>query len=350
MITNKTQPSLKCNLVEVNLMRTKVITIPAIILLSLSANANDDIMPYVVGGVDSKALELPWQVYIEIDKNGSRYACGGTLITDTWVVTAAHCLSDSETSFTAVDRSQVTVYSGGIDRSNSGNQSANTLVNLIVHPGYSQVTNTNDIALLQLSAPAASPAQAIKLMDNGLQIDADIEFKAGIGNNLVLSGWGRTSTNGSQSTDILQKSAVTGISDDSCAISWRWVGREANYICANAINRGSCNGDSGGPLIWQDKSATSNRDLGYRLAGVVSFGHADQCAKNDTPDVYTEVSTYRKWLVDTINLSGRYQAPDPLFTQDIFDISNEPIEEESGGSIGYSLLLLLSGLWLYRRS
>lgn len=333
-------------------MRTKVITISAIILLSLSANANDDIMPYVVGGVDSKALELPWQVYIEIDKNGSRYACGGTLITDTWVVTAAHCLSDNDSRvlFTAVDSSQVTVYSGGIDRSNSGNQSANTLANLIVHPDYSQVTNTNDIALLQLSAPAASPAQAIKLMDNTLQGYANDEFDAATANNLLVSGWGRTSTDGSQSTDILQKSAVTGISDDRCAISWRWVGREANYICANAINRGSCNGDSGGPLIWQDKSATSDRDLGYRLAGVVSFGHADQCAKNDTPDVYTEVSTYRQWLVDTIDLSGRYQAPDPLFTQDIFDVSNEPIEEKSGGSVGYSFLLLLSGLWLYRRS
>ncbi|QFI37621.1 serine protease [Moritella marina ATCC 15381] len=333
-------------------MLTKVITISTILSLTLSANANEDITPYVVGGVDSKTLELPWQVYIEIDKNGSRYACGGTLITDTWVVTAAHCLNENDLrdSFTAVKASQVTVYSGGIDRSNSGNQSSNSLSKLIVHPGYSEVTNTDDIALLQLSAPAASPAQAIKLMDNGLQIDADIEFKAGIGNNLVLSGWGRTSTDGQQSTDILQKSAVTGISDDSCAITWRWAGREANYICANAFNRGSCNGDSGGPLIWQDKNAISDRDLGYRLAGVVSFGHADQCAKNNTPDVYTEVSTYRKWLVDTIELSDSYQAPDPLFTQDIFEVSSEPMEEKSGGGLGYSLLLLLTGLWLYRRS
>jgi len=334
-------------------MLTKMITISAILSLSLSANANEDITPYVVGGVDSKALELPWQVYIEIDKNGSRYACGGTLITDTWVVTAAHCLNDNDlkASFTAVKANQVTVYSGGIDRSNSGNQSSNTLVNLIVHPKYSRITNINDIALLQLSAPVLSPAQAIKMMDKKLQIDADIEFKAGIGNNLVLSGWGRTSTDGNQSTDILQKSAVTGISDDSCAITWRWSGREANYICANALNRGSCNGDSGGPLIWQDKSATSDRDLGYRLAGVVSFGHVEQCAKNDVPDVYTEVSTYRQWLVNEIELSGAYQAPDPLFTQDIFAISNLPTaSDKNGGGVGYSFLFLLTGLLLYRRS
>lgn len=334
-------------------MLTKVITISAIISLSLSANAIEDITPYVVGGVDSKTLELPWQVYIEINKNGSTYACGGTLIADTWVVTAAHCLNDNDNraSFSEVDTSQVTVYSGGIDRSSNGNQSSNTVVNLIIHPDYELVTNTGDIALLQLSAAVVSPAQAIKLMNNTLQIYANAEFDAATDNNLLVSGWGRTSTDGSQSTDILQKTAVTGVSDYSCSIIWGQSGLDNYYICANAINRGSCNGDSGGPLIWQYKSAVSDRDRGYRLAGVVSFGHASQCASNYFPDVYTEVSSYRNWLVTTINQRGGYQIPDPVFTQDIFYFSDLPTASENdGGGVGYSFLLLLTGLLLYRRS
>ena len=327
---------------------TKVITISGILSLSLTAYADNVITPYIVGGVDSKALELPWQVYLEIDKNGTTFACGGTLITDTWVVTAAHCLVESE---------QVTVYSGSIDRASSGNSSINTVSNLIVHPDYQPAKHIGDIALLKLSLPVALPALPIKLMNKALQGDADIEFDNEVWDNLVVSGWGLTSANREQSTNILQKTLVNGIGDYSCALNWQnWndsLNRDDYYICANAFERGSCNGDSGGPLIWQDKSAKSDDDRGYRLAGVVSFGHADKCANYLYPDVYTEVSNYSDWIIatiDQIDKPGIYQSPDSTFTQDIFFIEEYPLpSKSSGGGIGYSFLVLLTGLLLYRR-
>lgn len=348
------------------LILAKVITISGVISLSLSAYANDAITPYIVGGVDSKAftpyivggvdskaLELPWQVYLEINKEGSTFACGGSLITDTWVVTAAHCLneSDSRLVFELINTDQVTVYSGDIDRSSRGNMSTNTVTNLIVHPDYGQDHNTGDIALLKLSLPVAFPAQPIKLMNNALQIDADIEFDAAVENNLLVSGWGRTSSDRTQTTNILQKTVVNGVDDGNCALIWGIGGIESKFICAHAYERGSCNGDSGGPLIWQDKSAQSNNDRGYRLAGVVSFGHLDGCANYLYPDVYTEVSTYNDWIIakiDEIDEPDIYQAPDPLFTQDIF-IAEYPQLSKSSGGIGYSFLVLLTGLLLYRR-
>lgn len=342
----------------------KVITISGILSLSLSAYANDAITPYIVGGVDSKALELPWQVYLEIDKDGFTFACGGTLITDTWVVTAAHCLnnSDSRLGFVPINTSQVTVYSGDIDRTNSGNMSTNTVTNLIVHPDYEQANNTGDIALLKLSAPVALPALPIKLMNNVLQGDADIEFDNAVSDNLIVSGWGRTSADRIQSTNILQKTIVNGVGDHSCALVWGWSQLDANFICANAFERGSCNGDSGGPLIWQDKSALSDNDRGYRLAGVVSFGHVDKCANYLYPDVYTEVSNYNDWIITAIAQIDNpdiYQEPNSTFTQDIFFIeegsqssgtteSSQPAKS-SGGGIGYSFLVLITGLLLYRR-
>ena len=334
---------------------TKVITISGILSLSLSAYANDAITPYIVGGVDSKVLELPWQVYLEMNKDGATFACGGTLITDTWIVTAAHCLneSDSKLVFVPINTSQVTVYSGAIDRTNSGNRSENTVSDLIVHPEYAQGNNTGDIALLKLSAPVALPALPIKLMNQVLQDDADLEFDNAVSDNLVVSGWGRTSTDAMQSTNILQKTVMNGVGDNSCALNWGFSGLESNFICANAYDRGSCNGDSGGPLIWQDKSAQSDNDRGYRLAGVVSFGNVVQCAYNQFSDVYTEVNHYRDWIIDTINLTdgeGTYQAPESSFTQDIFFMEEDPQpSKSSGGGIGYSFLGLLTGLLLYRR-
>ncbi len=322
---------------------TKVITISGILSLSLSAYANDAIIPYIVGGVDSKALELPWQVAIV--KDGATFSCGGTLITDTWVVTAAHCLDESD---------QVTVYSGAIDRTSSANWSENTVSYIIVHPEYAQGNNIGDIALLKLSSPVALPALPIKLMNKALQGDADIEFDNEVWDNLVVSGWGITSAKGNQSANILQKTLVNGIGDYSCALNWRnWndsLNRDDYYICANAFERGSCNGDSGGPLIWQDKSAKSDDDRGYRLAGVVSFGHIDKCANYLYPDVYTEVSNYSDWIIDTINQTGIYQSPESTFTQDIFFIEKYPQPaKSSGGGIGYSFLVLLTGLLLHRR-
>ncbi|QUM78578.1 serine protease [Moritella sp. 24] len=332
------------------------------IAISLNSFANDkviadtslapEVKPYIVGGVDGKALELPWQVYIEIIKDGNTYACGGTLITDTWVVTAAHCLNgqSDQSGFFPVSRHQVTVYTGGIDRSFRGDMVKHTVTTLSAFPLYDAMRNTGDIALLQLSSPAVSPAQPIKLMDSHLQIDADIEFDAATENNLILSGWGRTSTDGTQSTDTLQKVALNGVSDHSCALAWGWPQPIDSLICANAFNRGSCSGDSGGPLIWQDKNAKSDNDLGYRLAGVVSFGNSRQCALNILPDAYTQVSSFIDWIQTEINKTGFYQAPEPSFTQDIFTIDNNrlPMAKEGGG-IGYSFLLMLTGLLFFRR-
>jgi len=326
-----------------------MITISGILSLSLSAYANDAITPYIVGGVDSKALELPWQVYLEIDKNSSLFACGGTLITNTWVVTAAHCISGSD---------QVIVYSGAIDRTSSGNRSTNTVSNIIVHPDYAQGNNIGDIALLKLSAPVALPALPIKLMSEELQNDVDLEFDNAATDNLIVSGWGLTSANRLESTNILQKTVVSGVDDASCALNWHnWndsINHDDHYICASGFERGSCNGDSGGPLIWQDQIAKSDDDRGYRLAGVVSFGHADQCASYAYPDVYTEVANYNNWLTAQINLIDDpevYQEPQSSFTHDIFFIEEYPQpSKSSGGGIGYSFLVSLMGLLLYRRN
>ncbi|MFT5676095.1 MAG: secreted trypsin-like serine protease, partial [Paraglaciecola sp.] len=170
--------------------------------------------------------------------------------------------------------------------------------------------------------------------------------------NLFLSGWGRTSIDGNASTPVLQKTTLDGVADSTCAQAWGWTNTSvtaSNFICANATDKGSCSGDSGGPLVWQDKNAVGNADRGYRLAGIVSFGNAKQCAYNPLPDVYTQVSNYTNWIKDNI---VTYQEPTPSFSVDIFDIEDNNVisqpKNKNGGAFGPFFLAFISVLFFSR--
>jgi secreted trypsin-like serine protease len=95
----------------------------------------------IVGGENAGAATWGWAVSISI---GNTYLCGGSIISSSWVITAAHCV----TGYTA---SQVTIFAGSITRF-SGTQSS-VGSNLIVHESYDPNTYVNDIALLQLASP-----------------------------------------------------------------------------------------------------------------------------------------------------------------------------------------------------
>lgn len=316
--------------------------------------ANLNIKNHVVGGTNADILEVPWQVYIQISKTNGTFACGGTLIAERWVLTAAHCFNKSTSSdnFVPVAANQITIFSGSADLSQLSQLRVNSVSRLITHESFRQDINANDIALLELHVSVPAPAQPIRLMELSTQFDADIEFLSAQPDNLFLSGWGRTSTDGNTSTQVLQKATLDGVADSICAQVWRWVNTAAtasNFICANATDKGSCSGDSGGPLVWQDKNAVGNADRGYRLAGVVSFGNATQCAYNPLPDVYTQVSNYTDWIRDHI---VTYQEPTPSFTVDIFDIEHNnvisPSKDKSGGAFGTFFLAFISVLFLGR--
>jgi secreted trypsin-like serine protease len=316
--------------------------------------ANLNIQNHVVGGTNADILAVPWQVYIQISKANGTFACGGTLIAERWVLTAAHCFNNGTRSgdYVPVDVSEITIFSGSADLSKLSQLRANSVSRLIVHASFRQDINANDIALLELQVPVPSPAQPIRLMVFSTQIDADFEFGNAQSDNLFLSGWGRTSTDGNVSTQVLQKTTLDGVADITCARAWRWANTSvtaSNFICANATDKGSCSGDSGGPLVWQDKNAVGNADRGYRLAGIVSFGNAKQCAYNPLPDVYTQVSNYTHWIKDNI---VTYQGPTPNFSVDVFDIEHDNVSLQSngkkGGLFGPLFIMFISAVFFSR--
>ena len=108
---------------------------------SCGCSRNPAVVTRIVGGEAANSSTWGWAVSISI---ASRYLCGGSIISDSWVITAAHCVSDHISS-------QITVYAGSTRRW-VGTQ-IRAVRNTIMHPNYDSTTFVNDIALLQLQFP-----------------------------------------------------------------------------------------------------------------------------------------------------------------------------------------------------
>ncbi|MDD1784204.1 serine protease [Enterovibrio sp. ZSDZ35] len=267
-------------------------------LCSLPALAVDK-SPNVVGGSDAVISDAPWQAFVKI---GNRF-CGGVVIANTWVLTAAHCLdsADDDEAFSLVSASNVTVYTGTAETFGASFSSFLSNVDAVyANSTYNKDTLENDIGLLKLSSSVHANASAVQLPSNTVQlaVDATADTSA---KDLLLTGWGYIDTSRTTSTNTLQKATLSTISDASCGTSWGSTVTEVSdyqskFFCAQETGKGACNGDSGGPLIWYDPSRAGDADGGATLVGLVSFGVSFQCASDAYPDVYTQVSNYLSWI------------------------------------------------------
>ncbi|KAL8222154.1 UNVERIFIED_CONTAM: hypothetical protein K2H54_075035 [Gekko kuhli] len=214
----------------------------------------------VIGGRDSAPGRQPWQVSIKL---GLSHFCGGSLIHENVVVTAAHCvvnLLDPE----LVKNLIVTVGEFDLRRTDKGEQNI-PVSKIILHPAFSRFGRMNsDIALLYLkySVKYGHEVQPICLPHK------EDTFEEGT--LCVVSGWGKVSEAGALS-NILQEVALPIIDSRSCselleAMNLPPMG--SSMLCAGFPDGGkdACQGDSGGPLACRGASGT------WTLAGITSWG------------------------------------------------------------------------------
>ncbi|WP_329059566.1 S1 family peptidase [Amycolatopsis sp. NBC_01480] len=213
----------------------------------------------VVGGEKASLAEYPYAVYLE-DDHGTQY-CGGTIISRSAIVTAAHCA-------TAVDAAKVRVVAGREDRRDD------TGISLAVsrvwqHPRFTAVGKGDDVAVMTVRGRL--PGSAADLgRDEGLYA---------AGTKATVLGWGRVADGGERS-DYLRRAVVPVMGDAGCRTGYP-EHSPSSMLCAGYPEGGidACKGDSGGPLV-----------VDGRLIGIVSYG--DGCAKPGKPGVYTRVSAY----------------------------------------------------------
>ncbi|KAF5295126.1 hypothetical protein FQA39_LY13277 [Lamprigera yunnana] len=246
----------------------------------------------IVGGQTTAENEFPWVCRLSYF---NRFYCGGMLINDRYVLTAAHCVKGFMWFM-------IKVTFGEHSRCDDSKRPESRYVMRAITGAFSFLHFDNDIALLRLNdrvpiTDAISPVCLPK--DRGgyiISLNASLQNlldELYVGRSGIAAGWGTLQEDGKPSC-FLQEVEVPILSNEAC--------RKTNYsekmitdnmMCAGYPEIGgkdSCQGDSGGPFV------TMRPDKRYELIGVVSWGNG--CARPNYPGVYTRVANYLDWILE----------------------------------------------------
>jgi transmembrane serine protease 11D len=242
-------------------------------------------MTRVVGGREVSFENNPWQIAMiranVVEPHRSQF-CGGSIIANDWILTAAHCVRNS---IVREDPARVDVIVGSSQWAIGGERIK--VAEIHAHPQYDPSTMDHDFALLRLQT-SQTMGQIIEVADQSTQISDDAK--------VCVTGWGATFEGGPGSIDLLGVEMPV-VSNDVCNRPESYGGDITdNMMCAGREEGGvdSCQGDSGGPLSTLLGGRTT-------LVGVVSWGEG--CARRLKYGAYARVSAAAPWIAST--MAGR---------------------------------------------
>lgn len=282
----------------------------------------------IINGSAGSVSTYPWMVFLA-DPFGEQF-CGASLISETWVLTAAHCFVNEAGDAIDIEtgaESVVVMNSDSVSPLGSGAEQGQ-IGQIIIHPSYDPNMETSanvddfDIALVELTA--AVNFQPVKLLSGSA---AEVEA----GTQTLIMGWGTTAVDEDNmsinpSNELLVANQQI-VSSTDCELVYGG-GITDNMICAGDIETGgttdTCQGDSGGPMV-----VANGND--FVQLGIVSFGGTQTgpaCGDPDAPGVYAKISALASFISDNVTdaqfaVLGETATPDSEATAPVLSVSVE---------------------------
>jgi len=245
----------------------------------------------ITGGSNAAISDFPWQVFLEAEN----FTCGGSIISNQWIITAAHCTRDDYN--VKIPASSMDVIVGASNPRNSSQGKKYYVSEVISHESFDISTLENDIALLKLKEPIDYPnAAPIKLVSSK-------DAAAGAtdpGEMSWVTGYGITSVDPVIYPSALQKVQLPIVSNSQASLVWRDIPVTDIMAGYRDGNKDACSGDSGGPLVVPVAGE-------YKLAGLISWGSSN-C---DTYGAYTRLSLFELWITQKTGIEITFIAPVP---------------------------------------
>ncbi|XP_058393378.1 granzyme B-like [Diceros bicornis minor] len=224
----------------------------------------------IIGGHEAKPHSRPYMVFVQILVKETMKMCGGALVREDFVLTAAHCWGSSIS---------VTLGAHNIQK-RERTQQVIPVRRAIPHPDFNHNNMSNDIMLLELARKAKQTVavRPLSLPWSKAQVRP--------GQVCSVAGWGSVTPIGPTS-DTLQEVELTVQEDWECESRYPGVYSGATQICVGdpKEQKSSFKGDSGSPLICKNV-----------IQGIVSYGRTDRTP----PAAYTKVSSFLPWIKKTM--------------------------------------------------
>lgn len=246
----------------------------------MPADASDaDLAIY--NGEPASIDDYPYVAFVQT----SIGSCTGSVISPSWILTAAHCFASDDPAGVLIGL--------GSDTLSAGFPEVVAARRVVIHPDYEPDFLSGDLALVQLSSPTTT--LALPLVPAG--------FADPVGARAVITGWGLLDNEPvAQETDDLMWAEVPILDDAVCTGRYGFAYDPATFVCAGGEGRDACAGDSGGPLIIEHRGEPIQ-------VGLVA--HGEPCgAWSSTIGAYTSVTAYRSWI-DTVIDAAASTEPKP---------------------------------------
>lgn len=275
--------------------------------IEIPPNSNPTISN-ILGGSQIDIKKVPYQVSLEL--LGFGHFCGGSIISDRWILTAAHCLSGQSAS-------DIIVHAGATDQTNNNIGQRIQAQTLYVHPSYNISTLDNDVALIYLSQPLDFNKNVVPIeyanSCNTTLADMDSSKTA------YLTGWGITCNNCPVATNLQGVSMPFISQTDAEAINIAYNSNYTLNVSNNMVSfyyptTGAGPGDSGGPAVI-------NKNGNKIEVGTSSWGY---WPKDQLPTMYANIRNYETWIENKLGFSIN-PAGINLYTKDkLWDMGFEP--------------------------